>query len=175
MPQDTWRICIRVYGFLALCWIYTAQRRRRLYVLVETSTFQLFWVKHEPSSTDILKYFYKRNNNKKTIISNWTYFSYADWLVSSLCETKMCFTLVWYYFDNTHVKTHAILSFFLNWTCSNVVVLCLQWTPTVIYLYLVWIINWPPVWLEYCWHPVNLDEQTSDIGVLRKKNYSFFL
>ena len=83
-------------------------------VLIETSTFPLYWVKHEPSSTDISKYFYKRNNNKKKIImSNWTYFSYADWPVSSLCETKMfkCFALVWHYFDNTHVKTYAILSF----------------------------------------------------------------
>ena len=48
-----------------LCCIHTAQRRRRQYVLVETSTFPLFWVKHEPSSTDISKYFYKTNNNKK--------------------------------------------------------------------------------------------------------------
>ena len=119
--------------------------------------------------------FTKEITIKKTIISNWTYFSYADWLVSSLCKTKMpkCFALVWHYFHNTHVKTHAILSFLLNWTCSNVV-LCLQRTPTVIYLYLVWVINWQPVWLEYCWHAVNLDEQTLDIGVLRK-NYFFFL
>ena len=74
----------------------------------------LYWVKHEPSSTDISKYFYKRNNNKKKIIiSNWTFFSYADWPVSSLCETKILkyFALVWHYFDNTHVKTYAILSF----------------------------------------------------------------
>ena len=80
---------------------------------VETSTFPLYWVKHEPYSTDISKWFYKRNNNKKNIISNWTYFSYADWPVSSLCETKMfkCFALVWHYFDNTRVKTYAILSF----------------------------------------------------------------
>ena len=40
------------------------------YVLVETSTFPLFWVKHEPSSTDnISKYFYKRNNNDSFFLS----------------------------------------------------------------------------------------------------------
>ena len=39
----------------------------RRYVLVET-TFPLYWVKHELSSTDISKYFYKRNNNKKRTI-----------------------------------------------------------------------------------------------------------
>ena len=93
------------------------------------------------------------------------FFSYADWPVCILCETKMlkCFALVW---NNTHAKTYAILSFFLNWTCFNVVVFCLQWTPTVIYLYLVWVINWQPVWLEYCWHAVNLDKQTLDICIL---------
>ena len=51
----------------------------------------------------------------------------------------------------------------------------LQWTPTVIYLYLVWVINWQPVWLQYCWHAVNLDKQTLDTGVLRKKDYPLFL
>ena len=47
-----------------LCCIRTAQRRQRQYVPVETATFPLFWVKQEPSSTDISKYFYKTNNNK---------------------------------------------------------------------------------------------------------------
>ena len=56
---------------LHLCCIYTAQRRRRQYVLVETSTFALFWVKHELSSTDISKYVYKTNNNKKLIGRVW--------------------------------------------------------------------------------------------------------
>ena len=44
-----------------------------------------------------------------------------------------------------------------------------------LYIYLVWIINLQPVLQEYCWHAVNLDKQTLDIGVLRKKNYSLFL
>ena len=35
-------------------------------------------------------------------------------------------------------------------------------------LYLVCVVNWQPVWLEYCWHAVNIDEQTLDICVLRK-------
>ena len=91
-------------------------RRRRLYVPVKTSTFMLFCVKHEPSSTDISKYFYKKNNNK----TNWTYFPYADWPVSSLCETKIlkCFALVWHCFDNTHVKTCD--SFFLSKSTERV-------------------------------------------------------
>ena len=38
---------------------------------------------------------------------------------------------------------------------------------------MVWVINWQLVWLEYCWHAVNLDKQTLDTGVLRKKNYSY--
>ena len=33
-----------------------------------TSTFPQYWVKHEPSSTDISKYFYKGNNNKNRLL-----------------------------------------------------------------------------------------------------------
>ena len=54
-------------------------------------------------------------------------------------------------------------------------VLFLQWTSIVKYLYLVWVINWQLVCLEYCCNAVNLDKQTLDTGVLRKKNYSLFL
>ena len=96
--------------------------------------------------------------------------------VSSLCETKMlkCFALVWHYFDNTHVKTYAIrfnvVFFFVCLFCLFVNSEHLQ-----LYGYIWCVINWQSVWLEYCWHAVNLDEQTLDTGVLRKKNYSLFL
>ena len=187
-----------------LCCIYTARRRRRQYVLIETSTFPLFWVKHESSLTNISKYFHKRNNNKKDY--------YIELNLFFLC-CLACFKFV----RNKHAQVFRIGltlfrqytcqnicdSFFLNWTYFNIVAFffvglfffffffffvvvylfsfvcffsfCLQWTPTVIYLYLVCIINWQPVWLENCWHAVNLDKQTLDTGVLRKKNYSLFL
>ena len=64
-------------------------------------------------STDISKYFYKRNNNKKKIIiSNWTYFSYADWPVSSLCKQKCSSVSHWFGIILTiHMSKHASLSF----------------------------------------------------------------
>ena len=166
---------------VSFCFIYTAQRRWRPYVLVKASTFPLFWVKHKPSSTDISKYFYKRNNNKKYYYIKLNLF-FLCWLacfkfVQNKNAQVFCIglTLFWQLYTSKHV----ILSFYTE--CFNVVAFfccvfcCLQWTPTVIYLYLVWVINWQPVWLEYCWHSVNFDTQTLDASVLRKKNYSLFL
>ena len=103
-------------------------------------------------------FFCKSNNNKKDYYVELNLFFPMLTGLFQVCAKQKCssvshcFTLIINYFDKTHVKTHAILSFFLNWMCSNVVVLCLQWTSTVIYmyLYLVWVINWQPVWLEYC-------------------------
>ena len=62
-----------------------------------------------------------------------------------------CFALVSHYFDNTHVKTYAILSFY---------------TERVLMLFFCFC---------FVFLSVNLDKQTLDIGVLRKKNYSLFL
>ena len=96
----------------------------------------------------------------------------SDYAKQKCSSVSLWFDIIWQY-----TCQNICDSFFLNRTCFNVVFFsfCLQWTPTVIYLFLVWVINWQPVWLEYCWHAVNLDKQTLDTGVLRKKNYSLFL
>ena len=132
-----------------LCCIYTTQRSRRQYVPVETATFPLFQVKYESSSTDISKYFYKRNNNKKDYYIELNLF-FLCWL--TCFKMLKCFALVWHYFDS--IRQNICDSFFLNRTCFNVVVVvflyvffflfvclflfCLHWTPTVKYIYIWW-------------------------------------
>ena len=92
-----------------VCCIYIAQRRRRQYVLVETSTFPLYWVKHDPSSTDVSKYFYKRNNNKKKDY-------YIELSLFFLCWLA-CFKSV----RNKNVQVFRIgLTFFWQYTCQNI-------------------------------------------------------
>ena len=140
--------------------IYTAQRRRRLkYRPFHCSE----WNTSHPRQI-FQNMFTKGITIKKTIVSNWTQFSYADWPILSLCKTKMlkCFALVWHYFDNTHVKTYAIISFFLSKSAERVLTLLffVNSEHIQLYLYLVWVINWQPVWLEYTWHAVNLNKQT---------------
>ena len=100
---------------------YTAQRRRRQHVLVETSTFPLYWVKHEPSSTDISKYFYKRNNNKKDYYIELNLF-FLCWLAcfkfmrnKNTQIFRIGLTLFWQY-----TCQNICDSFFLNWTCFKV-------------------------------------------------------
>ena len=105
-----------------LCCIYTAQRSRRQYVLVETSTFPLYWVKHEPSSTDISKYFYKRNNNKKRLLYRTEPIFPVLTGLFQVCAKQKC-SSVSHWFDTLfwqYTCQNICDSFFLNWRCFNV-------------------------------------------------------